>query len=192
LKLYSPIYSVEEFKQTANSRGDENHDSTDNLHDEFQAAIMKKTRMEGMLEAYSNNSKACSETVTKHETMEVDSVGYVVPEQTKDFSLDSDYSWIEDDGAQPWWKTTDRNELAFLVLQKSLNYVENCDLPPPRKKYLGEQSYAEAKEGLDSGLMHRKMETPSNEGHLSFSFDKSSVFGLFAYVLLVKNEISLA
>lgn len=138
------------------------------------AAIMKKTRMEGMLEAYSNNSKACSETVTKYETMEVDSVGYVVLEQTKDFSLDSDYSWIEDDGAQPWWKTTDRNELAFLVLQKSLNFVENCDLPPPRKKYLGEQSYAEAKEGLDSGLMHRKMETPSNEGHLFFSFDKSS------------------
>lgn len=155
--------------------------------------------MEGMLEAYSNNSKACSETVTKHETIEVDSVGYVVPKQTNDFSLDSDYSWIEDDGSQPWWKTTDRNELAFLVLQKSHNYVENCDLPPPRKKYIGEQSYAdisdyniktcfdceakssvfsnftaEAKEGLDSGLMHRKLETPSNEGHLSFSFDKSS------------------
>lgn len=163
------------------------------------AAIMKKTRLEGMLEAYSNNSKACLEIVTKHEIMEVDSVGYVVPEQTKDFSLDSDYSWIEDDGGQPWWKTTDRNELAFLVLQKSLNYVENCDLPPPREKYLGEQSYAsisdyniktcfdceakssifsnfaaEAKEGLDSRLMHRKMETPSNEGHLSFSSDKSS------------------
>lgn len=196
--------------------GDENHDSTDNLHYEFQAAIMKKTRMEEILEAYSNNSKACSETVTKHETMEVDSVSYVVPEQTKDFSLDSDYSWIEDDGAQPWWKTTDRNELAFLVLQKSLNYVENCDLPPPRKKYLGEQSYADisdynirtcfdceakssvfsnfaagAKEGLDSGLMHRKMETPSNEGHLSFSSDKSRYFQFLSWIYGTRFSVCL-
>ncbi|XP_045791663.1 uncharacterized protein LOC123886385 [Trifolium pratense] len=165
-------------------------------------AIMQKTCMEGMLEAYSKNSKECSETVTKHETtMEVDSVGYLVSKQKKDFSLDSDYSWIKDDNAQPWWKTTDRDELACLVSKKLLNYVENCDLPPPQKKYQGEQSYAdisdyniktcfdceakssdfsnltvEPKDGLDSGLMHRKIEPSFNKGHLSFSSDKSSSY----------------
>jgi hypothetical protein len=98
-----------------------------------------------MLEAYRKNSKACSETVTKHETMmEDDSVGCLVSKQTKDFSLDSDYSWIKDDNAQPWWKTITRDELACLVSKKLLNYVENCDPPPPpQKKYLGEQSYAD-------------------------------------------------
>ncbi|XP_004510657.1 uncharacterized protein [Cicer arietinum] len=162
------------------------------------ASIMKKTCMEGMLEAYSK--KACSE-MTKHETMEADSVGCLVSKQTKDFSLDSDYSWIEDDNDQPWWKTTDRNELACLVSRKSLSYVENCDLPPPRKKYLGEQPCdishynikptccgceakssvssiftVQAKESLDSGLMLGKLEPPSNKGHLYFSSDKSSSY----------------
>ncbi|GAU37400.1 hypothetical protein TSUD_361050 [Trifolium subterraneum] len=113
--------------------------------------IMQKTCIEGMLEAYSKNSKSCSETVTKHEmAMEVDSVGCLVSKQTKDFSLDSDYSWIKDDNAQPWWKTKDRDELACLVSKKLFNFVENCDLPPPpppQKKYLGEQSYADITKG---------------------------------------------
>jgi hypothetical protein len=177
---------------------------------------MRKTCMKGMLEAYSKNSKPCSETLTKHETtMEVDSVGCLVSKQTKDyFSLDSDYSWIKDDNARPWWKTIDREELACLVSKKLLNYIENWDLPPPpQKKYLGEQSYSdisdyniktcfdckakssvfsnltvEPKEGLDSG----KIEPPSNRGHLSFSSDKStryfqfSSWIMFADVLLIK------
>jgi hypothetical protein len=49
-----------------------------------------------------------------------------VSKQTKDyFSLDSDYSWIKDDNARPWWKTIDREELACLVSKKLLNYIEN-------------------------------------------------------------------
>ena len=79
-----------------------------------------------MLEVYIKNSKACLETVTKSETMEVDFVGSLLSKQTEDFSLDSDYSWIEDHNAQPWWKTTDRDELASLFIKKLLNYVENC------------------------------------------------------------------
>ncbi|CAI0469654.1 unnamed protein product [Linum tenue] len=33
----------------------------------------------------------------------------------------------------PWWRTADKDNLASLVAQKSLDYMENCDLPPPRK-----------------------------------------------------------
>ncbi|CAK8560658.1 unnamed protein product [Lathyrus sativus] len=68
---------------------------------------------------------------------------------------------------QPWWKTTDIDELAYLVSQKLLNHVENCDLPPPPRK---------AKENLDSGLMHREMERSSNQGHFYISFDKFSSY----------------
>lgn len=73
--------------------------------------------------------------------------------------------------AQPWWKTTDIDELAYLVSQKLLNHVENCDLPPPPRKI-----YLEAKENLDSGLIHRETEPSSNRGNFYISFDKSSRF----------------
>ncbi|KAI5422047.1 uncharacterized protein LOC127076091 isoform X2 [Lathyrus oleraceus] len=73
--------------------------------------------------------------------------------------------------AQPWWKTTDIDELAYLVSQKLLNHVENCDLPPPPRKI-----YLEAKENLDSGLIHREMEPSSNRGNFYISFDKSSSY----------------
>jgi len=46
---------------------------------------MKKTYTEGMLEVYIKNSKACLETVTKSETMEVDFVGSLLSKQTEDF-----------------------------------------------------------------------------------------------------------
>lgn len=165
--------------------GDENHDSYDSMHHNFQGGIMKKTSMEGMQEAYSKNSQAFLELMdmmAKHETMEIDSVGCIVSKQTKHFSLDSDYSCIDGDRTQPWWKTTARDELACMIAQKSLNHIENCDLPPPRKKkYLGGQPCANninddnTKGSLDSGLMHRsKLGPPSNKEHLHFASDKPS------------------
>ncbi|WCJ22438.1 hypothetical protein M5689_004528 [Euphorbia peplus] len=49
--------------------------------------------------------------------------------------------WLASEKIVPWWRTTDRDDLASLVAQKSLDYVENCDLPPPQKihvkRYLG-------------------------------------------------------
>nr|AFK38890.1 unknown [Lotus japonicus] len=125
------------------------------------------------------------------EMMEIDSVG--CSNQTLDFSLISDYSWIEGEKPHPWWQTTDRNELASFVSQKSLNNIENCDLPPPRKNYLGGQSNAyisdekintigfdweakssvfsnltdQAQGSLDSGFMQ------GNLRHSHFACDKS-------------------
>lgn len=69
---------------------------------------------------------------------------------------------------QPWWKTTDIDELAYLVSQKLLNHVENCDLPPPpRKTHLGEQPCAKS-------TVFSNLEPSSNQGHFYISFDKSS------------------
>lgn len=142
---------------------------------------------ESVHNAVGRNCKAFSELidmVAKHETMGTDSVGFLVSKKTKDFSLDSYYSWIEGENALPWWKTTDRDELACLVSKKSLNHIENCDLPPPRKKYLSVQPCAkcsvvsnltvQAKECLDSELLHRKLRPQSNKGHLYFASNKYS------------------
>lgn len=190
------------YKGDATRFGDENHDSYDYIDYDFEADIMRKIPKERMQVAYSKNSQAflgLTDIISKYDTMEIDSVGCSVSKQTNDFSLDSDYSWIEVGKAQPWWRTTDRDELASFVSQKSLNHIENCDLPPPQK-YLKGQPCAnisddkiktasfnwEAKSSsfsnltvqsqgsLDSGLMHRKRGLSADKGHLYSASDKSS------------------
>ncbi|XP_028767607.1 uncharacterized protein LOC114727723 isoform X2 [Neltuma alba] len=104
-----------------------------------QTNDMKKVLKNKMQDAYSKNSEEYSELsdmMSKYETVEMDPVSCSVSKKTSDSCLGSDYSWIEGDRTEPWWRTTDRDELAFFVSQKSLNHFENCDLPPPQKKYL--------------------------------------------------------
>jgi len=148
------------------------------------------------IKASSKNSLAFPElmdVMAKHETMEIDSFACsVTSKQTNDFSPEPDYSWIESDKPEPWWRTTDRDELASFVSHKSLNHIENCDLPPPKKKHLSGYPYssiisnhstksrsfpgstAHTQENLDSGLVHRKQGLSANEGPLYFTSDKSS------------------
>jgi len=175
-------------KGDANHFGDENHEYI--------------SSMEGMQEANSKKSQGCPQLmdmIAKHEKVETDSVGCTMSKQTNDFSFDSDYSWIGVEKAQPWWRTTDRDELACFVSRKSLNHIENCDLPPPQK-YLRVQPSADisnvkiktssfdreakssafsnfnvqAKRSLESELMHRKLVPSTNKGHLNFDCDKYS------------------
>ncbi|OIW04592.1 hypothetical protein TanjilG_18069 [Lupinus angustifolius] len=116
--------------------GDANHYSSHDIQHHFQADITEKAKNDRMQEAYGENSQvfhAIIDMMAKHETLEIDSVGLLVSKQINCFSLDSDCSWIEDDKAKPWWRTSDRDELASFVSQKSVNHIENCDLPPPQK-----------------------------------------------------------
>ncbi|TQD91389.1 hypothetical protein C1H46_023009 [Malus baccata] len=77
----------------------------------------------------------------KYETMGMDTIDCPVSNQPKEFCCD--YPWIGGGRAEPWWRTTDRDELASLVAQKSLNHMENCDLPPPQKTYHKRHPYAD-------------------------------------------------
>ncbi|MED6199008.1 hypothetical protein PIB30_071961 [Stylosanthes scabra] len=36
----------------------------------------------------------------------------------------------------PWWRTAGKDELASLVAQKSIDHIENCDLPQPQTKHV--------------------------------------------------------
>ncbi|KAL2336220.1 hypothetical protein Fmac_010666 [Flemingia macrophylla] len=152
---------------------------------------------------YSKNCPAYPQLVDmmgKHETMKIDSVDCLVSKQTNDLSFDSDYSWIGVEKLQPWWRTTDRDELGCFLWRKSLNHIENCDLPPPQRYLRGEpcadishiktrlESFdwetkssafsdfnVQAKESLESRLMHRKLGGPStNKGRIDFDCDKYS------------------
>ncbi|BFG22184.1 hypothetical protein CerSpe_084580 [Prunus speciosa] len=77
----------------------------------------------------------------KYEIMGMDTIDYPFSKQPEEFCCD--YPWIGGGRAEPWWRTTDRDELASLVAQKSLNHIENCDLPPPQKMYHKRHPYAD-------------------------------------------------
>ncbi|CAN6830190.1 unnamed protein product [Brassica oleracea] len=49
------------------------------------------------------------------------------------FDPSSPWNPLSSEKAAPWWRTTDKDELASLVAQRSLDFVENCDLPTPQK-----------------------------------------------------------
>lgn len=46
-------------------------------------------------------------------------------------SPDLDLPWTGGNRREPWWHISDQDELASLVAQKSLEHIENCDLPAP-------------------------------------------------------------
>ncbi|CAK8544939.1 unnamed protein product [Lathyrus sativus] len=128
------------------------------------------------------------DVMEKHEKIENDSIACsLASKKTKDFSSEPDYSWIEGDKAEPWWRMADRDELASFVSHKSSNHIENCDLPPPKKKHLTGYSCSRiitnndktktASYNLDaeSGRFSNSKQGPSaNEGLLYFASAKSS------------------
>ncbi|XP_022980845.1 uncharacterized protein LOC111480116 isoform X2 [Cucurbita maxima] len=58
--------------------------------------------------------------------------------------LDPDSLWMQEGKTEPWWWITDKDELAYWVAQKSLDHIENCDLPPPKKTCLNIKTYPNA------------------------------------------------
>lgn len=50
-------------------------------------------------------------------------------------SPDLDSQWVGTEKTEPWWRSAGKDELASFVAQKSLENVENCDLPRPQIKH---------------------------------------------------------
>ncbi|KAK9145644.1 hypothetical protein Sjap_005547 [Stephania japonica] len=46
--------------------------------------------------------------------------------------FDWESPWNGSEKTEPWWRAVDKDDLAYLVAQKSLDHIENCDLPPPQ------------------------------------------------------------
>ncbi|XAR62951.1 hypothetical protein NMG60_11022706 [Bertholletia excelsa] len=67
-----------------------------------------------------------------YEFVEMDPIGSSVCNQTKELSFESDTPWMGARKMEPWWRTADRDELAYLVAQRSLDLIDNCDLPQPQ------------------------------------------------------------
>lgn len=58
----------------------------------------------------------------------------LISEQHKTLYSDFDSQLVQAEKTEPWWHITDKDELASMVAQKSLESIENCDLPRPKTK----------------------------------------------------------
>ncbi|KAG7980316.1 hypothetical protein I3843_05G176800 [Carya illinoinensis] len=67
--------------------------------------------------------------------MGLDSFNCLVPEQAMKLSSDLGSDWVGSEKTEPWWRSAGQDELASLVAQKSLENIENCDLPRPQAKH---------------------------------------------------------
>lgn len=55
--------------------------------------------------------------------------------QGENVSFDLESHWTGTEKTKPWWRSASKDELASLVARKSLESLENCDLPQPRTKH---------------------------------------------------------
>ncbi|KAI3444393.1 hypothetical protein Pfo_001058 [Paulownia fortunei] len=63
-------------------------------------------------------------------------VGCEISKNANDLYFDSESSWIGAEKNTPWWRTADTDELASLVARRSLDHIENCDLPRPQNTHV--------------------------------------------------------
>lgn len=97
--------------------------------------------------------------------MDWDPLNCSFSKQPNKFSSDLDSQWMGAQKNEPWWRTADKDELASLVAQKSLDHIENCDLPRPQAKHF--------RNGPSASL-----ECFGRDGILSSSLDRTSEMGL--------------
>lgn len=78
--------------------------------------------------------------------MKLDSLNNLVSQQPTKLSSDLEPQWIGAEKTEPWWRTAGKDDLAFLVARKSLEHIENCDLPRPLSKHYrnGASAYPES------------------------------------------------
>ncbi|KAK4277581.1 hypothetical protein QN277_015558 [Acacia crassicarpa] len=67
--------------------------------------------------------------------MDWDITEFLTAEQCEKASSNPDSHWIGTEKIGPWWRNAGKDELASLVAQKSLEHIENCDLPQPQIKH---------------------------------------------------------
>ncbi|XP_057951522.1 uncharacterized protein LOC131146167 [Malania oleifera] len=128
------------------------------------------TRMPELKAVFNDNPKSVHKNTDMGESwcsddhlMDFDSLNSIVSKQPKKLSSDLGSHWIEAEKSEPWWRITDKEELAYLVAQKSLEHIENCDLPQPQTKHFGRRP--------SSGLEFDR------SGILASSFDQKAGMG---------------
>ncbi|CAL9062766.1 unnamed protein product [Musa banksii] len=70
----------------------------------------------------------------KNELLDMESVDQLSLTRPEKASSDLETPWTGSNNSEPWWRIADKDELALLIAQKSMQqHIENCDLPKPRE-----------------------------------------------------------
>ncbi|CAN1157116.1 hypothetical protein LINPERPRIM_LOCUS27677 [Linum perenne] len=147
--------------------------SLDNNSDSTWIDVNKSSQSSSLDAAYSKVSPISNKSME----VEDDSLGLheVLPKSNVSSFDDPESPWTGTGKNVPWWRTADKDDLASLVAQKSLDYMENCDLPPPRKMHSSDHGSS----SLDWKKPNRCVSDPPigqgslTGGHSSGSSDKS-------------------
>ncbi|KAK6919961.1 hypothetical protein RJ641_015865 [Dillenia turbinata] len=126
----------------------DNENNVDSPYMNAAACLRKKPEVKTEELRVSYNRK--SEELHRHkdatefcETMEMDPLGCTfVKKQSHDLEFGIGCPWIVGEKAEPWWRTADGDELVSLVARKSLDHIENCDLPRPLNTHTRRDQYA--------------------------------------------------
>lgn len=102
-----------------------------------------------------------------YELVETEPIGSSASKQPSELYLDSESSWIGVEKNEPWWRTADTDELASLVVQKSLDHIENCDLPPPQKMHVRSDPFAPLGCFVHKGNFGSSLDRKAQTGTLS-------------------------
>ncbi|TKY74078.1 hypothetical protein E2542_SST02837 [Spatholobus suberectus] len=98
--------------------------------------------------------------------MDCDISNFLVSEQGKMTSSDLDSHLMGAEKTGPWWRTAGKDELASLVAQKSLENIENCDLPHPKTEHVSQRTPypkdVDHDKTLPSSLNHKTVTGSSN------------------------------
>ncbi|KAH1112850.1 hypothetical protein GLYMA_04G234400v4 [Glycine max] len=97
--------------------------------------------------------------------MDCDISNFLVSEQGKMASSDLESHLMGAEKTGAWWRTTGKDELASLVARKSLEHIENCDLPQPQTKHVSQRpSYPKGvdHDNTPPSSLNRKTETGSS------------------------------
>ncbi|KAJ4823624.1 hypothetical protein Tsubulata_039715 [Turnera subulata] len=112
----------------------------DSLDDRSNASIHKHRNIDPELKGvYDKNALEFIEfedTKQRSKLVEMDLDACVKPQMRNECSFEPESPWIGGEKNVPWWRTTDKDDLASLVAQRSRDYVGNCDLPPPQKMHM--------------------------------------------------------
>ncbi|WOK99872.1 hypothetical protein Cni_G08584 [Canna indica] len=69
--------------------------------------------------------------IKEEQLLDFKSVDRIITKKPEKYCFNLATPWSGTNKSEPWWRIADQDELSLLVAQKSMEHIENCDLPKP-------------------------------------------------------------
>ncbi|KAH7519465.1 uncharacterized protein LOC107423681 isoform X2 [Ziziphus jujuba] len=132
--IEDPISEISEVRpQTGESTGVDGQNNSESSLDVDHGADVCMKKASEVKFLHGKNMEELEDTTESCESIKLDSKNCPNTKQPNELCIGPEYNWMGNEKTEPWWRMTDRDELVSLVARKSLDHIENCDLPPPQK-----------------------------------------------------------